>query len=138
MAKPFRLQQSGEVKIAIHITETFPGKHIAWNPERITRFHQWHGRTLLNSVVPEPTEDSSGAAIDITQAGTHLFAVDWSQRFIEIDAKHFAEYLRAEGLDEVLKQRAARKEEQKPGRELYSRYLKTFVRAGDGEQNTHR
>ena len=63
MAKPFRLQQGGATLIAIHIGELFPAKHVAWNPDRITRFHQWHGRTLINSVVPEPLEDSSGVSV---------------------------------------------------------------------------
>ena len=138
MAKPFRIKPGGTTRIALHVDETFPGKHVAWNPERVTRFHQWYGRTLLNSIVPEPDADSSGASVTIKQSGTYLFAVDWSQRFIEIEPKQFTKYLQAEGLDHIVKLRKDRKEENKPGRELYSRYLKTLVTVGEGEQNSYR
>lgn len=69
IAKPYHARSGTPVKIAIHIDDAFPGRHVPWNPERITRFHHWHGRTLLDSVVPEPLEDSSGVMQDVEQAG---------------------------------------------------------------------
>lgn len=132
IAKPYRVKQGSQVKIEIHIDDAFPGKHVPWNPERITRFHQWYGRTLLDSVVPDPLEDSSGVMRNIEQAGLHLFVVDWAARQIEIEPKAFTTYLQKEGLEQIIKLRKERKEENKLGRERYSRYLKTFVVQGDG------
>lgn len=138
IAKPYRAKQGSPVKIEIHIDDAFPGKHVPWNPERITRFHQWHGRTLLDSVVPEPLEDSSGVMRNVEQAGLHLFVVDWAARQIEIEPKAFTNYLQKEGLEQIVKLRKERNEENKPGRERYSRYLKTFVTQGDGNQDAYR
>jgi uncharacterized GH25 family protein len=138
IAKPYRATPGSPVKIEIHIDDAFPGKHVPWNPERITRFHQWHGRTLLDSVVPEPLEDSSGVLRNIQQEGLHLFVVDWAARQIEIEPKAFTNYLQKEGLEEIMKLRRERKEENKPGRERYSRYLKTFISVGSGNQEAYR
>ncbi|HLF19806.1 MAG TPA: DUF4198 domain-containing protein [Bacteroidota bacterium] len=138
IVRPYRVSPGDDVKIELHVDEHFPGKHIVWNPERFTRFHHWYGRTLLDSVVPDPVKDSSGVLIPIAQGGVHLIAADRSPSFIQLDAKQFDQYLQSEGLDNVLKLRKERKEENKPGREKYSRYLKALVSAGEGEQNTYR
>jgi uncharacterized GH25 family protein len=138
IAKPYRATPGSPVKIEIHIDDAFPGKHVPWNPERITRFHQWHGRTLLDSVVPEPLEDSSGVLRNLQQAGLHLFVVDWAARQIEIESKAFTQYLQKEGLDHIVKLRKERKEDTKAGRERYSRYLKTFVSQGIGNEDAYR
>jgi len=138
VAKPFRANAGSQVKIEIHVDDLFPGKHVAWNTDRVLRFHHWYGRTLLDSVVPEPESDSSGIFASVEQPGTHLFAVDWSHRVLELEAKLFNEYLRHEGLDHILKARKDRKEENKPGRERYSRYIKTFVTTGQGDDNAYR
>jgi uncharacterized GH25 family protein len=138
IAKPYRATPGSQINIAIHIDDSFPGKHVAWNPVRITRFHHWYGRTLLDSVVPEPVEDSSGVAQNVDQPGLHLFVVDWAARQIAIEPKAFTQYLQKEGLEHILKLRKERKEENKPGRERYSRYLKTFVTTGEGNNEAYR
>ncbi len=138
IAKPYRAQPGNPVKIAIHIDDEFPGKHVSWNPERITRFQHWHGRVLLDSVIPEPLEDSSGVMRNLQQEGLHLFVVDWAARQIEIEPKAFTQYLQKEGLDHIVRLRRERKEDTKPGRERYSRYLKTFVTQGTGNQDAYR
>jgi uncharacterized GH25 family protein len=138
IVRPYRVSPGHDVKIELHVDERFPGKNIMWNPDRITRFHHWYGRTLLDSVVPDPIKDSSGVVVSIAQAGVHLFVVDRSPGFIQLDATLFNQYLLSEGLDSILKLRKERKEENKPGREKYSRYLKALVSSGEGEQNTYR
>ncbi|MGH2568900.1 MAG: DUF4198 domain-containing protein [Bacteroidota bacterium] len=138
MAKPFRTKSGSNVKISIHIDDLFPGKHVAWNPDRVTRFHHWYGRTLLDSVVPEPVEDSSGVFVSVEQPGLHLFVVDWSHRFIELEAKLFTKYLQSEGLDQIVQLRKEHNEVNKPGRERYSRYIKTFVTTGEGNVDAYR
>ncbi len=50
---------------------------------------------------------------------------------IELPAHRFAHYLEHEGLAEIVQERARRGESQGPGRERYTRHLKSFVQVGD-------
>ena len=136
ISKPFRVKPGEQAKIAVHVDDYFPGKSVAWNPDRVQRLEHWYSGSK-SVLLPRPfVQDSSGILIEMKEPGTHLVAVDWSARFIEIEPKKFAQYLKSEGLDHVLKLRAERNEQGKPGRERYSRYLKTLVAAGKGEEES--
>lgn len=65
-------------------------------------------------------------------AGAYLAVMTIKPKRIEIPAAHFAEYLGHEGLDHVIAERTRLKEQQRPGRERYSRYAKLVLQAGDG------
>ena len=52
---------------------------------------------------------------------------------VELAADKFEEYLRAEGLERIIDDRAARRESQMPGREKFSRSVKSLLRFG-GDQ----
>jgi uncharacterized GH25 family protein len=130
----FRIKEGSKIKVAIHVDDVFPGKHAKWNSARVLRFEHWLGtqKTDLSTVKSLP--DSSGVNVKVEQGGTHLFALDWSARLIELKPDLFNQYLSAEGLEHILALRAERGEENKPGRERYSRYVKTLIDAGFGNE----
>jgi hypothetical protein len=138
MAKPFRPVAGERPKIAIHIHDDFPGQHVAWNPNRILRFHHWFGGVLQLSESPKPSPDSSGVFVNTDQPGVHLIALDWAPRLIEIDGTRFTNYLKSEGLSHVIKARADQQLQDQPGRERYSRYIKTLVFSGEGNDRAVR
>ncbi len=128
----FSAKPGDMVKIKIHVHELFPGEAVKWNPQRVLRFEHRFGNAMTDGKTVKPEADSSGVTFKLDQAGLHSFALDWAARFIDIKPDLFAKYLASEGLDHVLKLRKERGEEAKNGRERYSRYVKTFVQAGDG------
>jgi uncharacterized GH25 family protein len=71
------------------------------------------------------------ASLTFDMAGSHWIGLERERKTIRIEADKFNEYLAEEGLDKVLEQRRLAKEDRKPGRERYSRYLKCLVQAGD-------
>ncbi len=73
-----------------------------------------------------------------TKSGNHLVVMerDWSH--IEIDAKKFDDYLRHEGLSNIVKLRRNAGEENTAGRERYRRYLKTLVQVGGRFDETYK
>ncbi len=128
----FRTRAGNKVKIKIHVHELFPGEAVKWNPQRVLRFEHRFGKAMSDGKKMKPEADSSGVTFKLDQAGLHSFALDWAARFIDIKPDLFAKYLASEGLDHVLKLRKERGEETKNGRERYSRYVKTFIQAGEG------
>lgn len=128
----FHIKQGDSVTIAIHVDDVYPGKFTKWNTQRIMRFEHWVGKDKLNLASVNPLKDSSGVRIKLERTGVHLFALDWTARLIELNSDDFKHYLESEGLDHVLQLRKERGEESKPGKERYSRYVKTFVNASSG------
>jgi uncharacterized GH25 family protein len=70
------------------------------------------------------------AQIKLAAAGTQLVAVQRAPATITLAADKFTEYLREEGLEAIVAERARRGEAQREGRERYTRYLKCYLRAG--------
>ena len=63
--------------------------------------------------------------------GNHMFALhrDWS--FLKLNPKEFDAYLREDGMEYIIEERARLGESQKEGRERYSRYIKTLLQVGE-------
>ncbi len=78
-------------------------------------------------------EDTQPIAVVPMEKASMVIALDSTTRQIELDAEKFAAYLLEERLINVLAQRVERNEEDVPGREKYSRSMKTLVFGADDE-----
>jgi uncharacterized GH25 family protein len=76
--------------------------------------------------------------VTLKRAGSHWVALERGRKTIRLEAAKFNEYLAEEGLDHVLEQRRLAKEDQKPGRERYGRYLKCLVQSGAADEGWKR
>jgi len=63
--------------------------------------------------------------------GTYLLNMERDWSYIKLDAAEFEKYLADEGMAYVIPQRKKLGETDKPGRERYSRFLKTLLQVGD-------
>ena len=83
-------------------------------------------------VTAELREDQDVLALlSLTKAGgSFAVELDAAPRTIEINAKHFNEYLLEERLVDVLMLRAIHGKEDDPGRERYSRSIKALLQVG--------
>ena len=71
------------------------------------------------------------------QAGGYLLAMERDWFFISLDARKFEAYLRDEGLEHVIAERAARGETDMAGRERYSRFIKSLLQVGEHRDHTY-
>lgn len=68
-------------------------------------------------------------------AGGYVVALAVKQRFIELKPDDFRRYLTEEEFMHVLQARRESGQEERPGREIYSRYSKLLLQAGDGRDS---
>ncbi len=68
--------------------------------------------------------------VKLAAEGTHLFALQSNAAFIELEGEKFNDYLKEDGLDNVMQRRTDKGELDKPARELYTRYAKLLVQSG--------
>jgi uncharacterized GH25 family protein len=120
------------VGLTIQIGMNFEGEPRPFSPERVAALKQFSaaGSTdlapKLNGLLQLP--------VRFADAGTHVIIYDSKPSLISLDPEKFDEYLREEGLEFVIAERAKAGESGKPGRERYQRCNKTIVRA-DGKSD---
>ena len=68
--------------------------------------------------------------LNLRSAGTTIVALVTEPGYIEIKARVFQDYLKAEGHGDILEMRARMNQTRAPGRERYRRWVKTLVNAG--------
>lgn len=116
--------------VALRVGEGFRGDPVPRKPERIVRFN------LVGPGGSRPLEGEGGAEPAGFGAGVEpgIHVVEYRTHPIRIllDADRFEQYLAEEGLELVAALRRARGETGAPGREIYSRCVKSLVRVGDG------
>ena len=69
--------------------------------------------------------------VRLESPGWQVLAMERTASSITLEAGKFEEYLKEEGLEHVIAERARLGESRKPGRERYRRYLKACLWAGD-------
>lgn len=69
----------------------------------------------------------------VAEPGTYALLYESKAARSELTPSAFAKYLREEGLEKILELRRQQGVEDQPGRELYSRSLKSLVSGGGGE-----
>lgn len=70
------------------------------------------------------------------RAGTYLLAMERNWSYIKLAPKEFEEYLREDGMEYVIAERARLGEGGREGRERYSRFLKSLLQVGGARDET--
>ena len=133
----FWLRKNEKVRIDLMVGEDYRGEHSNGHKYKITKLDHY-GNGQKRDVRSKVYGDSL-SSIDISFAteGSHLVAFNNTSKFIELEATKFNEYLRTEGLDNVIKLREQSKDTLKAGRELYQRCVKTLVQVGNKTDDTY-
>lgn len=112
-------------RISLRVGEKLKGEAVPRNVRRIVRFDSICG----DSSKPVPGEDGVEPAgfmrFDKPGLNTILYASDKIN--IEIEPAKFEKYLKDEGLDSIIADRAKRRESEKLGREAYARSCKSLL-----------
>ncbi len=82
---------------------------------------QGEAYTIVQATFGPGVDSVAAVRVPLWQAGAHLVAYESEPSFIELDTARFHAYLREDGLERIITERARRGELAKPGRERYSR-----------------
>lgn len=70
--------------------------------------------------------------------GNYLLAMERNWSYIKLESKKFEDYLREDGLEYVIAERAQRGESAKEGAERYSRFIKSFLQVGNRRNDVYK
>ncbi len=99
----------------------------AFEKKPIVRFQSLNAAGTRDLVATGVEGKSPFAKLTFDKSGAHWVALERERRTIRLEAEKFNNYLSEEGLEAVLEQRRLAKEDKKPGRERYARYLKCLL-----------
>lgn len=71
------------------------------------------------------------------RAGNYLLAMERNWSYIKLGPQEFEDYLREDGLEYVIAERAKLGESTKEGRERYGRFIKALLQVGDRRDETY-
>ena len=119
-----------KVRTGFHVGDSFPDSEVSGRIERLVSPRVlWKGGSAPIANLHVEGERDLG---DLTAsgAGELVAAVNTMPAFIELEPAKFTDYLKEEGLSEVIAWRSAHSESGKPGRERYSKFAKSVLLSG--------
>jgi uncharacterized GH25 family protein len=124
----FSPASGARVATSLKVGMGFQGEPVARNPAKVRRF------VLLDSrgdvpVEGEPAADPAGV-VKTRAKGIAVVGYWGNHSSITLEAAEFESYLKEEGLERVIAERARLGRASEPGREIYSRCAKAILRVG--------
>ena len=116
------------VRVHLRIGERFAGESLARNGSLIDKFVVV-GPSGEKPVLGRDGMDPAGL-LRLDAPGIWFVGYRSKSSAVELAADKFEDYLRAEGLERIIEERATRRERQMPGREKFSRSVKSLLRYG--------
>ncbi len=119
------------IRIHLRVGERFAGEAVPRSDARIERFVVI-GPSGEKPVFGRDGMDPAGL-LRLDAPGIWFVGYRSKPSAVVLEADKFDKYLREEGLERIIEDRAARKESQMPGREQFSRSVKSLLRSGGSQ-----
>jgi uncharacterized protein DUF4198 len=124
-----RVEAGGSFALAMHVADLFPGDPVAWRSGRILEFFMTDVRGRTDVAAPGLEGDPPRARLALRAPGTALVSLVTDASYIELGAEEFEKYLEHDGHVAVREARRRDGLTGKPGRERYTRHVKTILNA---------
>lgn len=115
--------------LTMHVAEVFPGEIVPWRVGHIVSMSliDAKGRTEIES--PPLEGDPARARLTLRAPGTAIVTLVTDPSYIELPAAEFDAYLEHDGHAAALAARRKSSPPDRPGRERYTRHVKTILNA---------
>lgn len=135
MPAKFAVKPGETLRVAFENGDTFPAGDSPVRPERLrdTRLVSKAGTADFSGFFEQ--RKRTIASVRAPGEGTAILTARTIPNFIELEASKFHSYLEHENLQRVVKLREERGESAKPGRERYSKYVKSLITVGGGDDH---
>jgi uncharacterized GH25 family protein len=124
----FHPDPGSSITVSLRVGQDFRGDPVPRNPALIERF------ALIADRAETPIDGLPGAdpagEIVMPSAGLYWIAYRSGRSPVSLEAEKFEKYLKEEGLEAVSEARRKKGEREKPGREVFSRSVKSLLVAG--------
>lgn len=132
----FMLKLSEKTNIDVFVGENYTGEKVDASKFIVSKLTHY-GKNIEEDFIKKLlTKDSVKVEASFTSEGNHLVAFNNTNKLIELKAAKFNDYLKEEGLENIIKLRKQQGIENEDGRELYQRCVKTLFQVGQKQDDT--
>ena len=133
MPEKFVAAPGTHLRIVFQNGDEFPAGVSAVKPERLrnTKLVSHAGSAMFEKITAEAKRTT--ALVRVPAVGLAILTAETLPSLIELDAKKFRSYLEHENLTNALAWRETHGESGKPGRERYSKYVKSLIQVGKSD-----
>lgn len=134
--KKFRLALNEELNTAFLEGENFEGESWDWKKNKILKLELSHLAKVTDLKLQVKPDAKDKLKFKLLEAGTYLLSMQSNETYLEQEANKFNDYLKENGLDDVIDMRAKANTLDQPSKEFCSRYAKLLVQAGTKTDDT--
>jgi len=135
----FRFSIGEEMKVDFMVGENFTGEFWDLTKHKVEKLDLYSSilpvKSLLKDIKPTKGKNVS---YKFENEGTHLFVLESNSAFIEMEAGKFNEYLKEDGMENILDLKKKSNELNKRSKEYYKRFAKLIVQSGSKTDETFR
>ncbi len=133
MPEKFVTSPASQLRLVFQNGDEFPVGVSAVKPERLrnTKLVSRSGSVSFESIIEEAKRTT--ALVRVPAAGLAILTAETLPSLITLDPKKFRSYLEHENLTNALGWRDSHGETGKPGRERYSKYVKSLIQIGKSD-----
>ncbi len=134
----FLLGINQHTDIDVLVGEGFKGERADGTKHHIAMLQHFSLQGVADYRSNAGRKDSTRIRARFTTAGNHLIAFNNTNKSIALQAGEFNDYLREEGLDDILQTRLQNNDTATGGREVYQRCVKTLFQVGGKNDTTYK
>ena len=125
-----------EVNIDFMVGESFTGEWWDLNRHQVEKVNLYRVGGVKDLIKEVKSTKGNNLSVKADQEGTYLLAMQSNAAYIEMKAIAFNDYLKEDGLDNILSERKKLNQLDKPSKEFYTRYAKLLVQVGERKDDT--
>lgn len=107
-----------------------------YQPDKTPVFQLFSASKSWNLKTNLVAEQTPIYTLSAEKPGNYLLAMERNWSYITLEPQKFEDYLKEDGIEYISAERARLNETGKPGRERYSRFLKSLLQVGGKNDNT--
>lgn len=136
--KKFMYKVGEEMKVGFMVGENFGGDPWDLTRHKVEKLEMHTGAAVKNLMKDMKAAAGNNLAYRFDRSATHLLAMESDFAFIEQQGDAFDEYLKEDGIENILDERTKGSQLGMASTEYYKRYTKLIVQCGDRLDNTYR
>ncbi|NOT76101.1 MAG: DUF4198 domain-containing protein [Cyclobacteriaceae bacterium] len=136
--KKYRYKVGEEMKVDFMVGESFEGEFWDLNRHKVEKLQMHSGATVKDLSKDIKKTAGNNLSYKFDKEGTHLMVLESNSAYIEMEADKFNDYLKEDGIDNILAERTKNNQLERPSKEFYKRYAKLLVQAGAKTDETFR
>jgi uncharacterized GH25 family protein len=120
------------------VGENFMGEPWDLKVHKVEKLNLHNGadvKSLTDSIRIDP---KNNLWLSLQDEGTYMLSLESNNAFSELDAEKFNDYLKEDGLDDVLDHRKKTNSLNMPAKEFYRRYSKLLLQSGNKRDDTYK